>query len=457
MGSPRSGRVAARVSGLAALLVAACAGPAAGATGNVAVIREEITPPLASPLCAGLVPSAAVVDEPLWAKGVLLDVDGQRYLLLALDYCEVRNRSHTRLRVRLAEAVGTTPERVVVQSLHQHNAPIIDEEADALSRAGTPPHAIMDPEHWRQTVERLASAAAEARGRLSAFDQVAFGSAPVREVASSRRPFDAAGKLQVRWSAMRDPAIRALPEGLIDPLVRTVSLLRQGRPLVRLHYYATHPQSFYGDGRVTSDFPGLARELVEREEQVPQIYFTGCAGDVTAGKYNDGSPRAREELTARLATGLRQSIAASAREDFQGAEWSTAELRFPAREEAAFAAEQARGRLHAPGLSARERSDAAFVVSWAERCDEPVVISALHLNQGWVVHLPGEPFVSFQLGAQALESHAFVAVAGYGDGGPGYLCTERAFAEGGYEPTASLVGPRSEQVLSAGIQQLFAR
>ena len=29
-----------------------------------------------------------------------------------------------------------------------------------------------------------------------------------------------------------------------------------------------------------------------------QIYFTGCAGDVTMGKYNDGSLEPRAELTA---------------------------------------------------------------------------------------------------------------------------------------------------------------
>ena len=78
-----------------------------------------------------------------------------------------------------------------------------------------------------------------------------------------------------------------------------VTLLQGERPLVRLHYYATHPQSYYGDGRATSDTVGLAREEMEREEGIPQIYFTGCAGDITAGKYNDGSPAARRAARRR--------------------------------------------------------------------------------------------------------------------------------------------------------------
>ena len=48
-----------------------------------------------------------------------------------------------------------------------------------------------------------------------------------------------------------------------------------------------------------------------------------------------------------------------------------------------------------------------------------------------------------------------VAVDGYGEGGPGYICIDAAIAEGGYEPTASLVGPPSESTLKAAIEELL--
>jgi len=63
--------------------------------------------------------------------------------------------------------------------------------------------------------------------------------------------------------------------------------------------------------------------------------------------------------------------------------------------------------------------------------------------------------VCFQLYAQGLKPESFVAVAGYGDGGPGYLCPEKAFAEGGYEPTASNVKPESETLLTKAIAALL--
>jgi len=48
-----------------------------------------------------------------------------------------------------------------------------------------------------------------------------------------------------------------------------------------------------------------------------------------------------------------------------------------------------------------------------------------------------------------------VLVAGYGDCGPGYVCMERSFEEGGYEPTDSFVAGRSEAIVRAAIAELM--
>ena len=48
-----------------------------------------------------------------------------------------------------------------------------------------------------------------------------------------------------------------------------------------------------------------------------------------------------------------------------------------------------------------------------------------------------------------------MAVAAYGDLAPGYICPQRDFAEGGYEPTACRVAPDSERPLKDAIQVLL--
>jgi hypothetical protein len=63
--------------------------------------------------------------------------------------------------------------------------------------------------------------------------------------------------------------------------------------------------SYYGKGGVSDDFVGLAlRRRQADDSNVFQIYVSGCSGNFTAGKYNDGSPEARLQLTERIHAGI---------------------------------------------------------------------------------------------------------------------------------------------------------
>lgn len=84
-------------------------------------------------------------------------------------------------------------------------------------------------------------------------------------------------------------------------------------------------------------------------------------------------------------------------------------------------------------------------------------LSALHLGSGLcLLHLPGESFVEYQLHAQSLRPGAVVATASYADGITGYIPTEAAFAQGGYETTQAYAAPASEGRLRAAIARLLA-
>src|SRR5207302_2271177 len=141
-----------------------------------------------------------------------------------------------------------------------------------------------------------------------------LGQAEVQHVASNRRVLGPDGQVRhIRWSSMPDPKVRAAPEGIIDPFVRVVSLWDGEQPVSVLSYYATHPQSYYGKGGVSCDFVGIARRLREQAQGgVAFIHFNGAAGNVTAGKYNDGSPQERPALAHRLADGMAAALADSA-------------------------------------------------------------------------------------------------------------------------------------------------
>ena len=397
------------------------------------------------------------VEEPLLAKGIVLEDGANRYVLCALDWCLLANDSELSFRKALADAVGTDPARVAIQCLHQHAAPYADEGAHRLLDAAptSPPH--LSPKFLDAVRGLLAGAAQVAVTRLEPFDRVGIGQAKAERIASIRRLQDENGKPLTRYSnGAKDPKMAAAPEGPIDPWLKTITLARGNKPLVRLHYYATHPQTFCCDGRASADFVGLAREAVEREEKVFQIYFTGCAGDVTAGKYSDGSPRAQAELAQRLKTAMLASIARTKFTPAKSAVWRTDTLILPLRATKDEVTAQSRAWLENPAQADGLRVyKGAMRLSFVERLGRPVTVSSLQLGKVHILHLPGEPMVAFQFFAQQTKPRDFVAVAGYGDCGPAYICTDQALAEGGYEPSATNVGPGSEARLKNAIQALL--
>ena len=422
---------------------------------RVATFRCDVTPWLGETLVwtAKLIK----VEEPLLAKGIVLEDGTNRYVLCALDWCLLGNDSELSFRKTLAKAAGTDPARVAIQCLHQHAAPYADEGAHRLLDAAPTPLPHLSPKYMDAVRGLLASAAQEAVAHLEPFDRVGIGQAKVERVASARRIRDEKGQMLTRWSSSaKDPKMAAAPEGPIDPWLKTITLAHGKKPLVRLHYYATHPQTFCCDGRASADFVGLAREAAERQDKVFQIYFTGCSGDVTAGKYSDGSARAEAELAERLKAGMLASIAQTKFTPAKSAVWRTEALTLPLRGAKDQVTAQSRAWLEKPGQADSLRVyEGAMRLSFIERLGRAIQVSSLQLGKVHILHLPGEPMVEFQFFAQQAKPHDFVAVAGYGDCGPAYICTDKAITEGGYEPSASNVGPGTEALLKHAIQALL--
>jgi len=261
----------------------------------------------------------------------------------------------------------------------------------------------------------------------------------------------------MRGSKCVDPALIALPEGPIDPLLRTVAFYDGATKIVACHYYATHPMSYYGDGHVSSDFCGLARKRRQREEPAcTQLYFTGCAGNIAAGKYNDGTPAARVQLTDRIHAGMVTAEAALRPVPLKRVSWRTAELF--AQPNPALGLDALRELMDKRTDSLALRMRPAFKLALIERCARrvPFILSTLQLDDITLLHLPAEPFVDFQLFAQSLRPGRTVAVAGYGDGGPWYIPTKGEFPAGGYEIDFAFCAPETEDQLCAAIRQLLS-
>jgi hypothetical protein len=152
---------------------------------------------------------------------------------------------------------------------------------------------------------------------------------------------------------------------------------------------------------------------------------------------------------------MESSIAATRYVPVDTIGWRVVPLALPARSDAGYTLDDSRAAMADVKRTEIERIRAANRVAFYERLDRPLDASLLRIGPAWIVHLPGECMVDFQLYAQQLRPHGFVAVAAYGDLAPGYICTAKAYREGGYEPSASNVGPESEAALKSALNELL--
>jgi hypothetical protein len=399
---------------------------------RLATFVADVTPPLGHPLFGSVSPPAQEIGEPLTARGLVLLGSGEPIVIVSVDWLEIRNDAYRSWREALAEAAGTQPQRVLISCVHQHDAPLADLTAQQLLTDAKLAGQWIDPVFHRKAVAGVADAVRAALPKAEPVTHLGMGKSLVQGVASNRRYLGADVKPRHdRGSATTDPLMRIQPEGTIDPWLRTLSFWNDDRPLVALSAYATHPMSYYSTGRVSSDFPGIARE--RRQLETPdtlQVYLSGASGNVTAGKYNNGDPQHRTMLADRLHSAMREAWEATKRVPIAHVEFRSIPFVLPPRDEPGFRVADLEAKLVAT-QDPRNQCLAALGLSWRQRvaAEEKLDLPALDFGPAVFVLLPAESYVEYQLLANRLRPHDFVFVAGYGECGPGYIPHEKAWVE----------------------------
>ena len=426
---------------------------------RISTFTADVTPPIGSPLCFSNIKPVETVEEPLTARGVVLFSEEKPVVLCVADFVVIANASHDAWREALAAAAGTTPDRVAMHVIHNHDSPGYDlSAAIELEGQGLPDVMALKAAHDKAIAD-TADAIREAVKTKTPITHVGLGTGTVEKFASNRRIIGDDGKLAMaRMSSSRNAEVKAKPEGTIDPELNLIAFWNDDTPIAVLTFYASHPQSYYGKGGVTPDTVGLARNRRTKETGALHIHFDGAGGNVAAGKYNNGSPEARVELTDRAHAGMKaawegQEKIGIEHDDF---EWSVVPTALPWR--GLYTEEQLHAALTDSETSIKDRIRAARDMVYHRRWKEggKIDLTCLRLGEARALFFPGELFVEYQLAAKAMRADDFVAVAAYGDGGPGYIGTEISYEEGGYEVSrVSRTGPSVESILTAATRQLL--
>ena len=245
--------------------------------------------------------------------------------------------------------------------------------------------------------------------------------------------------------------VRLNPDGPCDHRVKVLRFDdgRSADPVAVLMHAVCHPCVFtWGDKwtpphprgypKMSADFPGEAKSFVEKVygAGTTALFLQGCAGDIRPNL--PGHPyRCGDEADIRWA-GRDLGCAA-----VKAADRSLVREQL-ARRPAVYPVRCASKVITVPSVKKGE----------TVQCE----LQAMKVGPYLFLTLPGEPFVEYGFRLEkAITDRAVPIVVGYANGNIGYICTAKAFKEGGYEPNNSRSGPEAEEILIAESLKLADR
>lgn len=393
---------------------------------------RDITPPLD----VGLLMSSVEgrwepfegVRMPLAARAVVLGepTTTRRVALVALDLLGLSGtavRGYAAFKSSICAAADhvVAPEDVILTCTHTHTGP----ESVAITGLYQSEAFARWSAHVAVQVGRSIHAAAEAARPC----RLEFGASTVPGHAIQRRIKTTRGVL---LSHPEPPADIVLSrDGAVDDSINVVALRDDSDALLAVLVNATcHPVHEMCMRQVSPDYPGeLSAALEAAHAGAVALFFNGAAGDINPTTVSGGPAEARRhaDLLMRAVEGV-----------------------------------LSRMKRTAPGEVSLRRRRVALPTRLplgekAGRTIEAEIVG-LGLGEVAIVFLPGEPFAETGLAIKRGSPFRFTAVVAYAEETIGYVPTDRAFAEGGYETEFgrwSIVAPGSEPILRGEASSLL--
>ena len=144
---------------------------------HLSTFRCDVTPPLDGRSFGGWAQPLTKLEDPLWAKGIVLNDGRGRYVICAMDWCQLRDSTYLLFCRKIAAAARIDASRVAIQCLHQHTAPVGDGDAERLVRQATGAGGHTDLEAIEMLSDRLSAAVKESLQHMHPVDRLGLGQA----------------------------------------------------------------------------------------------------------------------------------------------------------------------------------------------------------------------------------------------------------------------------------------
>jgi len=389
-----------------------------GAVLRAGTAITDITPPLEVGLLTssvkGLYEPFKSVRLPLKGRVLVLQSGEDRVAIVALDLLNLNDTSvggWDAFKRSLSDILD--PDNVIVTCTHSHCAP----ESVALSGL----YLTEAYKDWLlQLICRVREAIAAAVASLRECT-LSVGSS-VLEGFSLQRRIPTPGGI-VLSDSVQPIARELMDRGPVDRRVRVVRVSDgTGAAIATVVHAVCHPVHEMCLPHISSEFPGeMCRALEASGDVGMPLFLNGAAGDTNPPTVSWGSEYAHRHGLALA--GIVRGVFLSPVES-GGFSFIHTEFGLPIR----------------PGSNMINERDAR------------ARLNVLRIGQLAIVFLPGEPFVETALDIERNAPVEHTVIVGYCENTIGYLPTENALAEGGYE-----AGPGKWSFMVAGADEVIGR
>lgn len=233
--------------------------------------RLDITPPLGSPLAGYYSARNAIgILDPIELNAIALKDDDTLAVFITGDLLYVRLGAANDIRALVAEKLEIPVENVFLQGLHQHTSLRIGGKKGQLSN--------MEDEAYLSVLYRKYVDVA-----VMAVSDLAEAKAGVAEKQAAR-PISFIRRFRMKDGSTRtnpgnlNPDVEG-PIGDADNTVRLIRFFREGKKDIALVNFSTHPDVISGK-KISADWPGFVRRMTEQDlEDVHCIFVNGAQGD----------------------------------------------------------------------------------------------------------------------------------------------------------------------------------
>ena len=259
------------------------------------------------------------------------------------------------------------------------------------------------------------------------------------------------------------------PDGLRDEEVGILQLTDDiGERKVTLFNYACHPVTLgYESNYISTDYPGKAREVVEREFGGMSVFMNGAAGDLNPRDAHNTDP----DITDRVGEDLGKAITSTSFEEVL----ENVDFKINAKTIWVPFRDQSITKEHIKNEARRKTSDITEFFTWKAMLDRwekkvyemidrnevrdsfPFKINVMKLGKAIIFFTQGELFVRYQLALKKNFPDYQIFCVAYVHGIGAYIPTADVFENKGYEADQSYIYEVMPSPLSPQIEQIYLR